>query len=131
MMNEPVNKMELSEQNAILQKAKITKGDLPELLEKKGISYDALRYEEYCDLPQECLSPIETLDSIKRLADFTKKTTVNFHRFIYQLTIRGRNIPSFLFSVLQFLYYILLLDFFQKKRIYNHKKHHSSKRTPY
>mgnify|MGYP000771236062 CR=1 FL=1 len=27
MMNEPVNKMELSEQNAILQKAKITKGD--------------------------------------------------------------------------------------------------------
>ena len=36
MMNEPVNKMELSEQNAILQKAKITKGDLPELLEKKG-----------------------------------------------------------------------------------------------
>ena len=26
MMNEPVNKMELSEQNAILQKAKITKG---------------------------------------------------------------------------------------------------------
>ena len=42
MMNEPVNKMELSEQNAILQKAKITKGDLPELLEKKGISYDAL-----------------------------------------------------------------------------------------
>lgn len=44
MMNEPVNKMELSEQNAILQKAKITKGDLPELLEKKGISYEALRY---------------------------------------------------------------------------------------
>ena len=31
MMNEPVNKMELSEQNEILQKAKITKGDLPEL----------------------------------------------------------------------------------------------------
>ena len=27
MMNEPVNKMELSEQNAILQKAKITKGE--------------------------------------------------------------------------------------------------------
>ena len=67
MMNEPVNKMELSEQNAILQKAKITKGDLPELLEKKGISYDALRYEEYCDLPQECLSPIETLDSLKNV----------------------------------------------------------------
>ena len=69
MMNEPVNKMELSEQNAILQKAKITKGDLPELLEKKGISYDALRYEEYCDLPQECLSPIETLDSIEKCSD--------------------------------------------------------------
>ena len=68
MMNEPVNKMELSEQNAILQKAKITKGDLPELLEKKGISYDALRYEEYCDLPQECLSPIEIILYLQKMS---------------------------------------------------------------
>lgn len=55
------------------------------------------------------------LMSIRRLLDFTKKTTVNFHRFIYQLTIRGRNIPSFLFSVLQFLYHILFIRFFSKK----------------
>ncbi len=34
MMNEPVNKMELSEQNAFLHKSNITQGDLPELLEK-------------------------------------------------------------------------------------------------
>ena len=42
---------------------------IAQLLEKKGISYDALRYEEYCDLPQECLSPIETLDSIEKCSD--------------------------------------------------------------
>ena len=61
MMNEPVNKMELSEQNAILQKAKITKGDLPELLEKKGISYDALRYAS-CDDPD-----LFSRDSLRRV----------------------------------------------------------------
>ena len=48
MMNELINKMELSEQNTILQKAKSMKGDLPRLLEDNGISYDALRYEVYC-----------------------------------------------------------------------------------
>ena len=69
MMNELINKMELSEQNAILQKAKVTKGDLPGLLGDKGISYDTLRYEEYSELPQECLSPIETLDSIEKCSD--------------------------------------------------------------
>ena len=69
MMNELINKMELSEQNTILQKAKTMKGDLPRLLEDRGISYDTLRYEEYCELPQECLSPIETLDSIEKCSD--------------------------------------------------------------
>lgn len=68
-MNELIGKIELSEQKSLLQRAKATKGDLPHLLEEKGISYDALRYEEYCDLPPECLSPIETLDSIKKCSD--------------------------------------------------------------
>lgn len=68
-MNGLVNKMELSEQNAVLQKAKVTEGDLPGLLGDKGFSYDTLRYEEYSELPQECLSPIETLDSIERSSD--------------------------------------------------------------
>ena len=68
-MNELNSKIELSEQNSLLQEAKTIKGDLPHLLEKKGISYDALRYEEYCELPSECLSPIETLDSIEKCSD--------------------------------------------------------------
>ena len=65
-MNELNGKIELSEQKSILQEAETTKEDLPRLLEKKGISYDSLRYEEYCELPPECLAPIETLDSIKK-----------------------------------------------------------------
>lgn len=68
-MNELVNKIKLSEQNAILEEAKATKVDLPDLLEKKGLSYDALRYEEYCGLPPECLTSIETLDAIVRSTD--------------------------------------------------------------
>lgn len=75
-MNELINKIGLSEQNSILQEAKKTKGDLPYLLEDKGLSYDALRYEEYCELPPECLSPIETLDSIEK--SFDKIPTVSF-----------------------------------------------------
>lgn len=69
MMNGLVNKMELSEQNVVLQKAKVMEGDLPGLLGDMGVSYDTLRYEEYSELPQECLSPIETLDSIERSSD--------------------------------------------------------------
>lgn len=68
-MNELINKLKLSEQNEILEKAKTSHGDLPKILDDKGISYDALRYEEYCELPQECLSPIETLDSIEKCSD--------------------------------------------------------------
>lgn len=68
-MNELIGKIELSKQNSLLQEAKTTKGDLPLLLKENGISYDALRYEEYCELPPECLSPIETLDSIRKCTD--------------------------------------------------------------
>ncbi len=68
-MNELNGKIELSEQKSILQEAETTKEDLPRLLEKKGISYDSLRYEEYCELPPECLAPIETLDSIKKCSE--------------------------------------------------------------
>lgn len=68
-MNELINKISLSEQNEILRNAKTTKGALPHLLKAKGLSYDSLRYEEYCDLPEECLSPIETLVSMKKYSD--------------------------------------------------------------
>lgn len=68
-MNGLISKIELSDQKFLLQEAKTTRGDLSRLLEKKGLSYDALRYEEYCDLPPECLSPIETLDSIEKSSD--------------------------------------------------------------
>lgn len=68
-MNGLIGKIELSKQNSLLQEAKTTKGDLPLLLKENGISYDALRYEEYCELPPECLSPIETLDSIRKCTD--------------------------------------------------------------
>ena len=68
-MNTLVNKIGLSEQYSILQEAKTAKGGLPDLLQNKGLSYDTLRYEEYCELPSECLSPIETLDSIEKSSD--------------------------------------------------------------
>lgn len=68
-MDEFISKIELSEQNSLLQEAKTIKGGLSYLLEEKGIPYDALRYEEYCELPPECLSPIETLDSIEKCSD--------------------------------------------------------------
>lgn len=68
-MNGLIGKIELSRQNSLLQEAKTTKGDLPLLLKENGISYNALRYEEYCELPPECLSPIETLDSIRKCTD--------------------------------------------------------------
>lgn len=68
-MNQCIDKIGLSEQKSLLQEAKITKQQLPRLLEKKGISYDRLRYEEYCELPPECLAPIETLDSIEKCSD--------------------------------------------------------------
>lgn len=68
-MNELINKIELSEQISLLGKARESKGDLRDLLEENGITYDALRYEEYCVLPPECLAPIETLDSIKKATD--------------------------------------------------------------
>lgn len=68
-MNEFVNKIELYEQYSILQKAIAAKDDLSDLLKNKGLSYDNLRYEEYCELPPECLAPIETLDSIEKSSD--------------------------------------------------------------
>lgn len=68
-MNELADKIGLIEQNSILQEAKTTKTDLPDLLKKRGLSYDALRYEEYCELPPECLTPIESLDSIEKSSD--------------------------------------------------------------
>ena len=69
MMNERNGTIELSEQRSILREAESTKGSLPRLLEQRGISYDALRYEEYCEIPPECLAPIETLDSIQKCSD--------------------------------------------------------------
>ena len=69
MMNERNGTIDLSEQRSILREAESTKGSLPRLLEQRGISYDALRYEEYCEIPPECLAPIETLDSIKKCSD--------------------------------------------------------------
>ncbi len=68
-MNELVDKIELSEQISLLEQAKEHKGDLPDTLKEKEITYDALRYEEYCELPKECLAPIETLDSIEKGTD--------------------------------------------------------------
>ncbi len=68
-MIEPNGKIGLSEQRALLREAGKTKGNLPRLLEKKGISYDSLRYEAYCELPPACLAPIETLDSIEKCSD--------------------------------------------------------------
>lgn len=68
-MNVLANKIELFEQNALLQEAKATKGNLPDLIKKKDLSYDALRYEEYCELPPECLFPIETLDAVEKSSD--------------------------------------------------------------
>lgn len=69
MMNGLINKIKLSEQISLLEQAKEHEGDLPDTLKEKEITYDALRYEEYCELPQECLTPIETLDSIKKGTD--------------------------------------------------------------
>lgn len=68
-MNVPSGKIMLSEQNELLREALKTKGDLPRLLAEKALSYDALRYEEYCELPPECLSPIETLDAMENRTD--------------------------------------------------------------
>lgn len=68
-MNEPMHKIELFEQIDLLKKAKETKGDLPVVLAEKKLTYDALRYEDYCELPPACLEPIETLDSIKKAED--------------------------------------------------------------
>lgn len=69
MMDVFSNKIDLLDQNRLLQIAKDTPGDLAEVLGKEGLTYDALCYEEYCELPTECLTPIETLDSIEKASD--------------------------------------------------------------
>ena len=48
-MNNLDNKIEMSTQLSLLQEAKSTKGDLPALLVKEKLTYDNLRYEEYCE----------------------------------------------------------------------------------
>lgn len=68
-MNKLDNKIEMSAQLSMLQEAKAIKGDLPDLLTRKNLSYDNLRYEEYCELPSKCLAPIETLDAIVKSSD--------------------------------------------------------------
>lgn len=63
-MNELANKISLTTQNDILEQSIQNNDDLSGILSQRGISYDSLRYEEYCDLPADCLAPIDTLDSI-------------------------------------------------------------------
>lgn len=65
-MNCPQTKIELTEQNLILQQAQETKEKLSGLLKKRGLTYDSLGYEVYEELPPKCMEPIEILDGIEK-----------------------------------------------------------------
>ncbi|NLC72333.1 MAG: DNA cytosine methyltransferase [Ruminococcaceae bacterium] len=56
------NKVTLLKQNELLQKATHKGIALSKLLSLEKLTYDALRYEDYPEIPDSCLQPIETLD---------------------------------------------------------------------
>lgn len=63
------NKIELKLQKDILKESIEGDKKLSDILIKNKMSYDSLRYDEYCEISEDCLKPIESLDSITKSSE--------------------------------------------------------------